>query len=580
MGWDIFAWAFAPSTAVRARLPPRISEFDLARPTSFVPRSVERETRSLENTSLCALLGTLPVRRTISGLLPNSSPVAVLGALLGVLALAVYKRRKFLFAKDPNVAAPLPDGTYGGCPLLGNDFMSRDKATGLSAFVSRASKKLGNPGVFKYLAFGRPMAVVSGSENARKVLGSEFQKGGVRATGTLKNSEILFGKHNLLMSDENDEHNYLRRLVGQSMTPEAITLAIPTLQKVVLDQLAPLIKSPRAPISMEQICTDFTLDVAHTQILGLNLQDSEIPDFRVQVAEWINGSVSPRNLLLPFVKLSKAYKARVWLVDKIETQIEELRANGPDGSTLSSMVFATDDEEGQRELTQEEIIDNALILILAGSETSASTLTNTVLFLGRSPEIYKKVQDEQKDLVAKHGESLTRQILDKDCPFLEAVIKEAMRIRPINSGAIRVPTDTMVIDGKQIPKGWPVTVNIQLTHEHDPTVYEEDGSHMDVEKGFRPKRWLDSSTRPAAEFMAFGWGPRYCLGATLAMAEMKMFLAIFAREIAKFDLVNNKDIVEWKRMSIIPKPNDGTIISAVSVNSPSKKTTASVDIVA
>ena len=83
---------------------------------------------------------------------------------------------------------------------------------------------------------------------------------------------------------------------------------------------------------------------------------------------------------------------------------------------------------------------------------------------------------------------------------------------------------------------------------------------MDVVKGFKPERWLNPSTRPS-EFMPFGYGSRYCLGSNLAIAEMKVFLALLARRV-DFDLVNmSKDHVTWKKMSIIPKPEDGTVIA-------------------
>ena len=71
----------------------------------------------------------------------------------------------------------------------------------------------------------------------------------------------------------------------------------------------------------------------------------------------------------------------MWLGNKIEQQIDTLLKNGPDNcTTLSGMVFAIDDEDNSnKKLTRQEVIDNALTLIIAGSETSAGTLTNAFL---------------------------------------------------------------------------------------------------------------------------------------------------------------------------------------------------------
>ena len=79
---------------------------------------------------------------------------------------------------------------------------------------------------------------------------------------------------------------------------------------------------------------------------------------------------------------------------------------------------------------------------------------------------------------------------------------------------------------------------------------------------------MDNDTK-STEYMPFGVGPRYCLGANLALAEMKVFLALFARHL-DFDMTNTTpENVEWKRISIIPKPKDGALISVLSMSDPS-----------
>jgi retinoid hydroxylase len=224
------------------------------------------------------------------------------------------------------------------------------------------------------------------------------------------------------------------------------------------------------------------------------------------------------------------------------------------------MVFAKDDdpEEGQtsgRKLTRRQVIDNAMLLLLAGSETSASTLANCMLFLGLQKDTWNKLVQEQRAMQEKYGDELTKEALDKDCPYLEGVIKESMRLKPVSGGIPRVTKETVIVDGLQIPKGWVVNWSIGLTHELDPKSYQVDRSHMDVLKGFRPERWLDESTAPD-DFIPLGAGPRYCLGANLAYAEMKVFLAVLARKL-DFELAGQTDKLKWKRMSIIPKVVDG-----------------------
>ncbi len=427
------------------------------------------------------------------------------------------------------------------------------------------------------------MAVVSGMSNAKNILDREFKSpedGGIM-TGQLTNSSVateILGSESLLRATDKGEHSWLRKLVGKSMSPSSVAKSIPQLVQGTDVAIAEVLQKGQkggSGVVMEDICTKYTLDVAWRQILGLDLTEEEIPEFRQAVDQWIFGFINPLVGLLPsfIVRRMKSYKARKYLDALIIAKIDDLKRNGPDGSTLSAMVFAKDDEDddttgssGQK-LTQGQIIDNALLLILAGSETSASTLTTAMLFLGMYPDIYKRIQEEQQQLQNKYGHEyqITRQMLDEEMPLLEAFIRETMRIKPLNSGAPRITKEAIVVDGKQIPKDWSVMVNVLLTHTNDPKTVETDGeNNMDIYKGFSPERWLSEDTKPS-EWVALGYGPRYCLGANLAMAEMKIFLSLVARNI-EFSLVNGREDIKWQKMSIIPKPKDGTLIYATKKN--------------
>jgi len=125
--------------------------------------------------------------------------------------------------------------------------------------------------------------------------------------------------------------------------------------------------------------------------------------------------------------------------------------------------------------------------MLAGSETSASTLTNCLLLLGLHPQIWKRVVQEQDILRKTHGETLTKEQLDNECPYLEAVIKETMRIKPISGGQYRKTKATMVVGGKSLPKGWPIVYNIRKTHLLDSSTWLKDSPHMDIMTGFKPE---------------------------------------------------------------------------------------------
>lgn len=172
---------------------------------------------SLHSTRLQLAPGTW-VPQALS--LPMPSSPIVGGAVLLVTAFCIYQRRRYLFQTDPDVDAPLPVGTYGGCPLFGSNVLTTDPDVGLNAFYHKTSKALGNPSVWKFLALGERFVMVSGADAVHQVLSKEFN--GVDTAGSgFAGTDMIFGLQSILRSQDKREHSLLRRLVGQAMTPSS-----------------------------------------------------------------------------------------------------------------------------------------------------------------------------------------------------------------------------------------------------------------------------------------------------------------------------------------------------------------------
>ena len=324
------------------------------------------------------------------------------------------------------------------------------------------------------------------------------------------------------------KYHLLQRLVGQALTQDSVAKGIPSLQNCAEASVSELLASDT--VATRDILRHFTLDVARTQIIGLKVKKGEdIIAFHLAVNTWLKSVSNFLLYVIPMplwmLKRIPAYKARQYLNGKIEERINELEANGPDDSTISAMVFATDEGDRSVKLSRRQIIDNIFLLILAGTETSSLTLTNAILLLGMHPDSWENMVAEQKELVDNHGENLTKELIDKECPYLDGVIKESLRLLPISFGGAREVDETIVLDGYQVPKGYMGVYSIALTHEQDPKTFKDDGSHMDIKTGFKPERWMDEQTRPTTEFMPFGAGHRFCLGHTLAIAGMFVHFA-------------------------------------------------------
>ena len=346
------------------------------------------------------------------------------------------------------------------------------------------------------------------------------------------------------------------------MNPAALRQALPTIEQTANESIDRLLIETGS-IRMEDVCTDYTMEIVRKQLLGLDDQsEEERVVLREKLSTWLSAMYSlVFSMRLPnfLVQLSKPYKARKYIEAKLEEKNDFLLENGPDSSTISKMVFAAEEESNESKLTREEVIENALVLVIAGSETSFSTLTLAFLLLGLHPDSFQKLAEEQKRLQFKYGDhALSLELLDKECLYLDGLVKEALRMGAVTGGFPRRANKTLVIDGKQIPKGWPAFANIRLTHQLDPVTRLPDDAHMDVHKGFVPERWLDRETT-APDFIPFGAGPRYCLGANLAMLEIKVFLAFLARRVAGFELVKGgiENAIDWNPQSMVPKPADG-----------------------
>ena len=187
-------------------------------------------------------------------------------------------------------------------------------------------------------------------------------------------------------------------------------------------------------------------------------------------------------------------------------------------------------------LKQDELVSESLLQVLAGSDTSATSIRATMLYLMSHPRIYRKLQAEI-DAAVKAGKTSSPVIKASEAaelPYLQAVIKEGMRIWPAVTGMLPkvVPPegDTVEIDGKQVylPGGTNVGYCAWGIH-HNKDVFGEDA---DV---FRPERWLEARGENLARMaktaeLIWGWGKYQCLGRPIATIELnKVFFEVCPR---------------------------------------------------
>jgi cytochrome P450 len=172
------------------------------------------------------------------------------------------------------------------------------------------------------------------------------------------------------------------------------------------------------------------------------------------------------------------------------------------------------DEDGHP-MTDEEVRDELVTALVAGHETTAITLAWAFESILSHPEVLGRLREELATVVKGDDGSLDLERLG-ELSYLDAIIKETLRLRPVIAVVGRLLQRPMNLAGFEVPANTIVTPCVHLAH-HDPEYYSDP-------EAFRPERFLGGNPEPDI-WLPFGGGIRRCIGAAFAMLEMKVVLA-------------------------------------------------------
>ncbi|MEV0219053.1 cytochrome P450 [Streptomyces sp. NPDC050704] len=230
---------------------------------------------------------------------------------------------------------------------------------------------------------------------------------------------------------------------------------------------------------------------------------------------------SPRSWPLPANRRAEEATRAVYAVcDRI---IAARRAAGTtsaaDGDDLLSLLARAGSEE-DGSLDAAELRDQLLVFLIAGHETTGTSMTFALHLLSRHPEVQARAQEEVDRLPAGHTPSAAD--LDR-LPYLTRVLKEAMRLYPAAPLIGRRSVEAAEIGGHVIPAGADVLVPPWVIHRH-PDLWD-DPERFDPDR-FTPER---EAARHRYAWFPFGGGPRACIGQHFAMLESVLALAVLLR---------------------------------------------------
>jgi len=197
------------------------------------------------------------------------------------------------------------------------------------------------------------------------------------------------------------------------------------------------------------------------------------------------------------------------LDERIYEEISRRRAQSDleERTDILSLLMQARDEQGE-EMTDGELRDELVTLLLAGHETTATAVAWAVERLVRHPEKLRRLQAE-----IDAGESEE---------YLSAVVNETLRVRPVVPIVVRLLQEDFQVGGYDLPAGTRVAPSIYMTNRN-PRVYEDP-------KEFRPERFLGESPETFS-WIPFGGGIRRCIGASFALLEMKLMLRTMLAEL-------------------------------------------------
>jgi len=299
-----------------------------------------------------------------------------------------------------------------------------------------------------------------------------------------------------------------------------------------------------------------TLDVIMGGVFGIGSTPApDSPEFRLRktIRRLLGASTNPLYQLLELRNAGRAQARGVLarLIGVVDQRLYAViaarragtstRGDGDGGGRhdVLSLLLHARDEEGQP-LTDEELRDELLTLVLAGHETTANSLAWTFERLLRTPEPYERLRELVR---AQDGGAADA--------YVEATIHEGMRVRPVIPLIVRMVRRRWRLGDYVVPADTPVAVNIVALH-HREDVYPHPLQ-------FRPERFLDR--KPGTyTWIPFGGGIRRCLGATLAMAEQRVVLREIARRTDLAAVDSAPERARQRNVTMIPRDGGRVVV--------------------
>jgi cytochrome P450 len=352
--------------------------------------------------------------------------------------------------------------------------------------------------------------------------------------------EPVVGKNSVILLDES-AHLSQRKLMLPAFHGEKME----RLSGLVAEVTEREVESwPRnTPIALHRRLQGLTLEVILRAVFGLD-PGPRLEGIRTRLTEVLDIGAKPLSLIPQLQRAPFGFGP--WArFDRLMTEtdaliyelIEERRSAGEERDDVLSMLLDARHEDGSP-MSDIELRDELMTLLVAGHETTASALAWAFERIARTPRVADRLAEEAAS---------------DDDSYVTATIHEALRRRPvIPNAAPRLVKKPVTVGGWDYPPDILLVASAYLVH-HDPDIYPDPYE-------FRPERFLEESPGTYT-WIPFGGGRRRCLGASFALLEMKLVLkAVFAESTVR-PVSDGMETPRRRAITISPKAGGSILLT-------------------
>ena len=352
--------------------------------------------------------------------------------------------------------------------------------------------------------------------------------------------EPVTGPSSVLLLDQ-DPHMRMRKLMLPPFHGEAIAHYTEVIEQITNREVDRW--RPGETIRTRSVAQTITMEVIIRAVFGIT-----DPDLVAELRRLLPRLSSPSPFLLlaqkdlgPRSPWGRFLRLREHVDALLYEEIERRRADDASKSRgdILTVLLSARDEDGSP-LTDRELRDELITILLAGHETTATSIGWAFERLLRSPTALERLTAE-----VRAGEG---------SEYLEAVIKETLRVRPVVPEVFRAPTERTQLGRYVFEPGAQLAVSILLV-QYDPALYPDP-------QQFRPERFLDGAP-DRYTWIPFGGGVRRCLGAAFAQLEMKVVIStILARARLRAPRVRSEK-ARFRGVTILPSRGGEAVVESV-----------------